>query len=60
MAQLDLTEEQVEALIVLLEGNLTDLSMEIADTDRKTFRDELKARRDELQNILRQLKESKS
>jgi hypothetical protein len=58
MAQLDLTEQEVEALIVLLEGNLTDLSMEIADTDRKTFRDELKARRDELHNILQKLKKS--
>lgn len=56
MAELILTDQEKEALIMLLEGNLSDLSVEIADTDRKNFRDQLKARREVLQKILDTLK----
>ena len=47
-----LTNQEKEALILLLEGSLSDLSVEIADTDRKNFRDQLKAKRDLLKEIL--------
>jgi len=56
MAELILTDEEKDALILLLEGNLSDLSFEISDTDRKDFRDQLKARRDMLEKILDELK----
>jgi hypothetical protein len=56
IAELSLTEEEKEALILLLEGNLSELSFEISDTDRKDFRDQLKARRDMLERILDVLK----
>jgi hypothetical protein len=58
--ELLLTNQEKEALILLLEGNLSDLSVEIADTDRKNFRDQLKARRDVLQKILDTLRKGKS
>lgn len=57
MAQLTLTDEEAEALVVLLEGNLADLSYEIADTDRMEFRNRLKSRRDVLHKILDELRQ---
>jgi len=57
MAEITLTDDEKEALILLLEGSLSDLSFEIADTDRKNFRDQLKARRDLLRKVLDSLKE---
>jgi hypothetical protein len=57
MAEITLTDDEKEALILLLEGSLSDLSFEIADTDRKSFRDQLKARRDLLRKVLDSLKE---
>ena len=60
MAQLTLTDEETEALVLLLEGNLADLSYEIADTDRKEFREQLKSRRDLLANILKEIKQASS
>jgi len=56
MAQLTLTDEETEALIILLKGNLADLSYEIADTDRSEFRDQLKARREVLVNLQEKIK----
>jgi hypothetical protein len=56
MAQLTLSDEEREALVVLLEGGLSDMSYEIADTDRSTFRDQIKARRELLRGILENLK----
>ena len=58
MAKLKLTEEEREALQMLLEGNLSDMSYEIADTDTSTFRDQLKASREVLLSILAKLKDS--
>lgn len=60
MAQLTLSSEEREALIVLLEGHLSDMSYEIADTDRSTYRDQIKARRDLLKKILDDLKKSEA
>jgi hypothetical protein len=42
MAQLDLTGDEASVLRQALEGYLSDLRMEIADTDQKDYRDELK------------------
>jgi hypothetical protein len=56
MAELILTDKEKETLILVLESNLSDLSVEIADTDRMNFRNQLKARRDVMQKILDALK----
>lgn len=45
MIQLDLSDEEVQVLKEVLETAHSDLRMQIADTDRKDFRDMLKARK---------------
>jgi len=52
MIHLDLDEQEKQALSAALKSYLSDMSYEIADTDKKEFRDELKARRDLLQKVL--------
>ena len=50
---LPLTEEEAEALSSALSSYLSDLRAEIADTDRKRMRDELKRREALLDAVLR-------
>jgi len=52
MPTLDLSREQAEALADALESYLSDLRMEIADTDLKDFRDKLKHRKALLNEVL--------
>lgn len=52
MPQLDLTDDQATCLREVLEGYLSDLSAEIAQTDRKDFRDGLKETKRTLETIL--------
>ena len=52
MIHLDLSENEKETLSSALKSYLSDLSYEIADTDKQSFRDELKARRKLLQKVL--------
>ncbi len=52
MIHLDLDENEKQALSAALKSYLSDLSYEIADTDKKSFRDELKTRREHLQRVL--------
>ena len=52
MIQLSLDEEERQALSVTLKSYLSNMSYEIANTDRMTFREELKAKRDLLQKVL--------
>lgn len=49
---LQLSDPQVALLRETLEAVVSDLSVEIADTDRKAYRDEIRARRDMLREIL--------
>ena len=56
MPQLELNENEVEALVDLLESKLRDLSYEISDTDTREFKDQLKSRRDLLKRVLSELK----
>lgn len=51
MTTLQLNTEQTEALQVVLDRILSDLSVEIADTDLKSYRDDLKHRRDALREV---------
>ncbi len=50
--ELKLDEKQVEVLKNLLESEISDLGMEIADTDQKDYREELKEKREVLKDIL--------
>jgi hypothetical protein len=42
MAHIDLNEAEADALRVILERTITDLRMEIADTDKLEYRERLK------------------
>jgi hypothetical protein len=57
MIQLILTEEERELLIELLENDISDLRMEIADTDRREYRDMLKNREALMKNIQQKLEQ---
>lgn len=56
MFRLDLNPEQRTTLIQALESYVSDLRMEIADTDRKDFRDSLKAEEQILKGLLAALR----
>ena len=58
MIQLDLDGEERQILIEALDDLLGDLGMEIADTDRKDYRDGLKKRQGALRKVLQTLKEA--
>jgi hypothetical protein len=51
MTTLQLNVEQAEALRVVLDRILSDMSVEIADTDLKVYRDDLKHRRDAIREV---------
>ena len=53
--RVDLTIEEKRILHEVLESTLSDLRMEIADTDSQDFRDMLKKRKDVLQKLLEAL-----
>ena len=55
MIRIELTDEEGGALQELLEYALSELRMEIADTDRKDFREKLKARKELLMTIQKKL-----
>ena len=51
MLHVDLTAEEKEVLLEVIENYSSDLGLEIADTDRKAMRDRLKAQREVLKKI---------
>jgi len=55
MISLDLTGDERRILAEVLESYLSDLRMEIADTDSKDFRDMLKIRKDVIGKVLQVL-----
>ena len=60
MISFDLTKDEREILISVLENVLSDLRMEIADTDRMAFRDMLKERKQVLRKVLEVLRSAES
>ena len=50
--QLDLTADELEALVGVLKSYLSDLRMEISGTDSQDFRDMLKERKRVLEKVL--------
>lgn len=57
MLELDLNTEEQSILKMVLESYLSDLRMEIADTDRMEFRDMLKERKAVLIKVIEALPE---
>jgi len=55
MVQLDLTPEEQQVLVEVLNTAISNLSMEIADTDRKDYRDVLKTRKEALSKAVQGL-----
>jgi hypothetical protein len=58
MVRLELSEEERAVLVDILESFLSDLRLEIADTERKAVRDPLKAQEGIIKNILEMLRQS--
>lgn len=56
MTQLSLELNEQDILIWALQGAVSDLGGEIADTENQEFREDLKQRKTVLQNILRRLR----
>jgi hypothetical protein len=52
MIQVDLGEEERQILLEVLESALSDLRMEIADTDSMDFRDMLKGRKEVIKKVI--------
>jgi hypothetical protein len=52
VVQIDLTTDEIEVLRDVLQSYLSDLRMEIADTDRMDFREMLKERKRILVKVL--------
>jgi len=58
MIHLELTQEEKEMLIDILENDLSDLRMEIADTDSLDFREMLKKQKEVLKKALETLRQA--
>ncbi len=56
MTRLELTSQEAAQLAQALETYLSDLRMEIADTDRHEFREELKRQEETLRSLMERLR----
>ena len=56
MGTLQLTKQQSEFLIEILENSLSDLRMEIAHTDSPFYKDRLRDKKEQLIGVLNELK----
>ena len=56
MSRINFTPEEEKELLQILERYLPDLEIEIADTDRKEFRAELKKREVVMVELIKRLK----
>ncbi len=59
MIHLELTKEEKELLIDVLENDLSDLRMEITDTDSLDFREILKKQKEVLKKVLETLQQAR-
>ena len=55
--ELNLTEDEKNIIEDFLENNISELSMEITDTDKMEYREKLKIKRNALNKLLKSLKE---
>ena len=56
MSEINLTLSEKEILAEALESHLSELGMEITDTDSMEYREKLKAKRTVIQKILKELR----
>lgn len=59
MVKLQLRTKEKEILVEILNGALSDLRFEIADTEKKEFRDGLKTKEEVLNKVLKGLTQSR-
>lgn len=57
MVQIDLSPDEVEVLVEVLNTCISNLRMEICDTDRKDFREEIKERKELLMKVVEALQD---
>lgn len=57
MLTVQLTKEELRTLITILEEYLSDLRMEIADTDSSDFKEKLKREKQKVTEILQKLQD---
>jgi hypothetical protein len=55
MLHVDLTVEEKDVLLEVIQDYVSEMGLEIADTDRKAMRDKLKAQRDVLRKVAESL-----
>jgi predicted transcriptional regulator len=55
--KLNISSQDAEIIIEILEDYLADLSMEITDTDSMEYREKLKSKRTSVQRVLKSLQE---
>ena len=55
--ELNLSENEQNIIQNMLENNISDLSMEITNTDKMEYREKLKVKRNVLQKLLKTLTE---
>jgi len=55
--ELNLSDDEQNIIKDILENSISDLSMEITDTDKMEYREKLKIKRNVLQKLLNTLKE---
>ncbi len=58
MVRVDLTEEECRTLASYLEEDISDLRMEIVDTDRVELKDTLRARKRVLLGVVEKLRQA--
>ena len=56
--ELNLSEDEQNIIIDILENTISDLSMEITNTDKLDYREKLKLKRNILQKLLKIFKET--
>ncbi len=59
MVRVELTAEEAEKVSQILENYLSDLRMEIVDTDSQAFRDDLKKTKELVMRVIDQLRPAK-
>ncbi|MCJ7725287.1 MAG: hypothetical protein MUP76_02695 [Acidimicrobiia bacterium] len=52
MKKIEFTDDEMELMQRLLDGEIRDLNYEVADTDTSSFRDELRQHRENVRTLL--------
>lgn len=60
MSTIELTEEEQELLIEILDSTVSDIKYEIADTDNSQFKEKLRSRKAALSRLLGKIRTEES